>query len=178
MDPIDGTRGFLKHDPHWCISVAISQGDKIVSGAIYCPVLGELYHSVLHGGVYKNGSLIDEYVIKKDKCVVSIPTQIIDDVKDKVPDDIVLYPYVPSLAYKIILCVIGVVDIVVIRPSCKIWDIAAADLMLRSSGGCLVDYDGNKISYDKPEYHTKYLFAYKNIEQFKDLAIELKDIIS
>ena len=43
IDPIDGTTNFSIHNPLWSISVGLSKNDKIIFGAIYIPVLKELF---------------------------------------------------------------------------------------------------------------------------------------
>ena len=43
IDPIDGTVNFTHGLPLWCSSVAAAVGDEVVAGAVFAPVLDELY---------------------------------------------------------------------------------------------------------------------------------------
>ncbi|MBN9078965.1 MAG: inositol monophosphatase [Rhizobiales bacterium 65-79] len=43
VDPIDGTIPFVAGMPSWCVSIAVLKGEGIVVGAIYAPVVDELY---------------------------------------------------------------------------------------------------------------------------------------
>ena len=43
VDPIDGTRNFAEGIPHFCIVVAIADGDNVVAGVTYDPVRDELF---------------------------------------------------------------------------------------------------------------------------------------
>lgn len=43
IDPIDGTAPFLNGMPGWCVSIGLMDGQGPLLGAIYAPVLGEMY---------------------------------------------------------------------------------------------------------------------------------------
>lgn len=58
IDPIDGTRNFVRGVPFWCISVGVLVNLKPVIGLIYDPLRGEFYHSQLGRGAFRNNSPI------------------------------------------------------------------------------------------------------------------------
>src|SRR5689334_12913546 len=41
IDPIDGTRDFLRGNPMWSTLIGLEEGEEIVAGCAYFPVLGE-----------------------------------------------------------------------------------------------------------------------------------------
>src|ERR1700690_2741130 len=43
IDPIDGTVNFSHGLSYWCSSIAVQIGGKMVAGAVYAPVLNELF---------------------------------------------------------------------------------------------------------------------------------------
>ncbi len=43
IDPIDGTMPFLSGLPHWCVAVALVEGERTQSAATFAPVTGEFY---------------------------------------------------------------------------------------------------------------------------------------
>lgn len=55
IDPLDGTNNFVHGLPHWCITIALERDGEIVAGATYDPLLDEMFHGVLGGGVFLNG---------------------------------------------------------------------------------------------------------------------------
>lgn len=55
VDPIDGTANFARQIPHFCISIAFVLGGTTVLGAIYNPVLDELYFAQRGNGAQMNG---------------------------------------------------------------------------------------------------------------------------
>jgi myo-inositol-1(or 4)-monophosphatase len=58
IDPIDGTVNFSHGLPYWCTCVAAEAEGRIVAGAVYLPMLGELYTATLNGPAHCNGKEI------------------------------------------------------------------------------------------------------------------------
>lgn len=58
VDPIDGTANFAREIPHFCIAVAFVAGGQTLIGAIYNPVLDELYFARRGQGATRNGTAI------------------------------------------------------------------------------------------------------------------------
>lgn len=58
IDPLDGTRNFAYHIPYFCISVALTYHDKPVIGAIYNPLLDELFYAQEGKGAFCNDTKI------------------------------------------------------------------------------------------------------------------------
>ena len=55
IDPIDGTAGFARKLPNWCVSIGLVHKGKSVLGAIYAPVKNELYYAEEGKGAFLNG---------------------------------------------------------------------------------------------------------------------------
>lgn len=58
IDPIDGTTNFLHGIPHFAISIAVRQNDKLTAGIVYDPCRDELFHAEQGTGAYLNGRRI------------------------------------------------------------------------------------------------------------------------
>ena len=43
IDPLDGTHNFLHGIPHWCISIALEEGDEVIAGLVYDPVKNDMF---------------------------------------------------------------------------------------------------------------------------------------
>ena len=41
VDPIDGTRAYLRGEDTWCVSIAVIEGGRPVAGAIVAPATGD-----------------------------------------------------------------------------------------------------------------------------------------
>ncbi len=55
IDPIDGTANYLAGIPHWCVSLACTQGGLPVVGAIHDPNTGEAFTAAKGLGAQVNG---------------------------------------------------------------------------------------------------------------------------
>ena len=55
VDPIDGTRDYLRGRPGWCVSVALVQDRVPVVGVLSAPARGELWTAEAGRGAWRNG---------------------------------------------------------------------------------------------------------------------------
>lgn len=58
VDPLDGTTNFAHGMPYFCVSVALTCGGQPVIGAVYQPVLDELWYAQAGAGAWLNGTKI------------------------------------------------------------------------------------------------------------------------
>jgi len=55
VDPLDGTTNYAHRYPLFCVSVAYERAGVVEAGAIFAPVLGELFTARRGGGAFRNG---------------------------------------------------------------------------------------------------------------------------
>jgi histidinol-phosphatase len=55
VDPIDGTKAFVREYPFFSTQIALMRGGEIVLGVSSAPVYGDLAHAERGGGAYLNG---------------------------------------------------------------------------------------------------------------------------
>ena len=60
VDPLDGTKEFIKRNGEFTTNVALVRGDVAVAGVIYAPALDEMYWGVYGNGAYSeiNGEVL------------------------------------------------------------------------------------------------------------------------
>src|SRR5262249_54178724 len=58
IDPIDGTRDFVRGNPMWSTLIALEEGDQVVAGFANFPALNELATAARGGGAHINGEPI------------------------------------------------------------------------------------------------------------------------
>lgn len=58
LDPIDGTSPFLAGLPHWCVVIAVLQGEEVVAGVIAQPMTAELFSARAGQGTFLNGKKV------------------------------------------------------------------------------------------------------------------------
>lgn len=72
IDPIDGTKEFIKKNGEFTVNIALVENKKTVLGVIYSPALNQLYFSTKKDGSYRskidfNNYKIDELIKNADK---------------------------------------------------------------------------------------------------------------
>jgi len=63
VDPIDGTKEFIKRNGEFTVNIALVQNQVPVIGVIYAPVLGALYFSEQNAGAFKVKVNLDNFDI-------------------------------------------------------------------------------------------------------------------
>jgi histidinol-phosphatase len=58
IDPIDGTRDFVRGNPVWASLIGLESEGEVVAGFACMPALGELFAASLGGGAFVNGERI------------------------------------------------------------------------------------------------------------------------
>lgn len=56
IDPIDGTKTFVRGVPLWGTMIAVSEGDNVLAGSIYCPAVDEMVAAAVGEGCWYNGA--------------------------------------------------------------------------------------------------------------------------
>ena len=56
VDPIDGTKSFVRGAPLWGTLVGVMEGDVVIAGGIHCPVTEELVIAARGEGCWYNGA--------------------------------------------------------------------------------------------------------------------------
>jgi histidinol-phosphatase len=56
LDPIDGTKTFVRGVPLWGTLVALCEGDEVLAGAAYFPAIGEMLAAARGAGCWWNGA--------------------------------------------------------------------------------------------------------------------------
>jgi myo-inositol-1(or 4)-monophosphatase len=69
IDPIDGTAPYSHHIPTWGISIAFMQNGIIKEGAIFLPVIGELFISC-NDKIYYNSGLQNKTKFNFSDCYI------------------------------------------------------------------------------------------------------------
>ena len=63
VDPIDGTKEFIKRNGEFTVNIALIENQKPILGVIFVPVTGELYFSTKEKGTYKVKVDLSDYNI-------------------------------------------------------------------------------------------------------------------
>ncbi|RCL00723.1 MAG: myo-inositol-1(or 4)-monophosphatase [Candidatus Tokpelaia sp. JSC189] len=175
VDPIDGTRGFLEGKVEWCISIAVVENGHPIAGVLECPVKNEHYLARKGKPALLNGNVIQIALPPcRERSVISCRSSMIRKLPRAFVDCVTLKTDIPSLAYRLALLSRGCLDAVFIRSGCHDWDIAAADIILRQSGGIIVGLEEQSVLYLQAPFCHDFLVAGRNQNIRKMLDIVCK----
>lgn len=152
VDPIDGTRAFLRHRPWWAVSVAVVDGDRPLAGVVYAPQLSETYAAVAGEGATLNGAPIRA----STTCAVEGCSMVGDPKMFSHPAWPTPWPAMrveqrSSTAYRMCLVAAGGFDAAVAMLPKYDWDLAAADLIAEEAGCFVGDHTGRPFVYNGPK---------------------------
>ena len=151
VDPIDGTRAYIKGAPHFCVSIAVVEGDRPVHACIFNPATDELFAAEVGGGARLN----DQIISVSDRAQMPGARVIGTRGLFTHPSWATPWPELDindrnSIAYTIALVASGGFDASVTLSGKSDWDIAAADLIIAEAGGHATDHLGNRFRYNQP----------------------------
>ncbi|XP_055372224.1 inositol monophosphatase 1-like [Condylostylus longicornis] len=154
IDPVDGTMNFVHGFPHSCISIALMVNKITEIGIIYNPVLNQKFITRRGHGSFYNGQRI--YVSGEKDIKKALITSGFGTSKDEQKLNIVnenflkLSKIVHGIrclgagALNMAMVAMGVAD-ANYEMGTHIWDIAAADLLIREAGGIVIDTNGGDL---------------------------------
>ncbi|MAX70029.1 MAG: 3'(2'),5'-bisphosphate nucleotidase [Flavobacteriaceae bacterium] len=64
VDPIDGTKEFIKRNGEFTVNIALIDSQKTQLGVVFVPALGELYFSTIENGSYKVNVDLQNYSVE------------------------------------------------------------------------------------------------------------------
>ena len=82
IDPLDGTRSFMRSIPLFATSLALTYKDKVIFGMVYLPMQDELFWAQKEEGAYLNGEKISINSEKELKYMM-ISLIFVDDRSDR-----------------------------------------------------------------------------------------------
>lgn len=139
IDPIDGTKEFIKKNDEFTVNIALIHKDIPVLGVVYAPAIDEMYKAKKDKGAFKNNQKLPLYkntspeqklFVVASKSHLSGETQaFIDALETENIEQI-------SKGSSLKLCMVaeGIADIYPRLAPTMEWDTAAADAIVRESG--------------------------------------------
>lgn len=157
VDPIDGTRAFMSGHPDWSIAVALLSAGQPILGFVHAPVTDTFYEAIAGAGATRNGQTI---AVSGQSAVegarVTGPKPMMDRLArgagtNGQQADLVSVERIPSLALRVARVAEGSIDVGLVSPHARDWDLAGADLILREAGGTVSDLQGRPTTYNRPD---------------------------
>ncbi len=177
VDPLDGTKEFLKKNGEFTVNIALIENNIPKLGVVYAPALQTLYY-----GLDKNGSFKHKLDSKlnninffnnsnKIKCKTNIenlkvvasrshPSKELDDWLSNFNN----YELIDAgSSLKFCLIAEGVADVYPRFVGSSEWDIAAGYVVLKEAGGKIIDSNLKKINFNKESIRNPHFIASSDI---------------
>ena len=158
IDPIDGTTNFMQDYRCSCISVALCKENNLIAGVVYNPYTKEIFSAEKGKGAYLDGKKISvsdrplsdglalfgtsPYHPENTDETFALMRKVFDFCRDLRRSG--------SAAYDICAVACGRCE-VFFEKELQPWDVAAGTLILKEAGGLALNFEGNEISFSKPE---------------------------
>jgi len=157
IDPIDGTKEFIKKNDEFTVNIALIHKNKPVLGVVYAPAIEEMYSAKYGEGAFKNGEKLplqtnghpeEKLHVVASKSHLSKETQeFIDNLSTTEVEQV-------SKGSSLKLCMVatGEADIYPRLAPTMEWDTAAADAVVREAGKMTYQFENNKpVVYNKED---------------------------
>src|ERR1700735_141285 len=137
VDPLDGTREFVKGIPEFCVSIGFVENGRAGAGGIYNPATGETFLGAIDCGVTYNGNPAQPSQRKTlDGALVLASRSEVKRGEWKAFENsgFTIRP-MGSVAYKLALVSTGLADVTFTLTPKNEWDVVAGAALVQSAGG-------------------------------------------
>lgn len=158
VDPLDGTREFIKRNDEFTVNIALIDEGRPVLGVVYAPALGLMYSASAEAGAIKQQGTSAPKVIRARTLHAANPViagsrshagekmeSFLQQVESRLGP-----PKLLSLGSSLKICLVaeGEADVYPRLGPTSEWDTAAAQAVLECAGGSIVDREGNVLRYN------------------------------
>lgn len=169
VDPLDGTKEFIKRNGDFTVNIALIEKGYPVLGVIYVPVLDVMYVGTRDSGAYKIDERGNKVTIKANQEVKDRITMV--ESRSHPSKELEIFINELEKTYKSIeriqkgsslkLCAVaeGTADIYPRLGPTMEWDTAAGQAIVESAGGTVTTLDGARFRYNKPSLLNDYFIV-------------------
>jgi histidinol-phosphatase len=147
IDPIDGTKTFVRGVPLWGTLIAVVDGTDVLAGAIFCPAVDELVAAAPGEGAWWNGTRCSVSTVDRiDRATVltSSDYRLGDEMRRDAWRELSYRALVSRTwgdCYGYLLVATGRADVMA-DPRMAVWDAAPLLPIIEEAGGVFTDWSG------------------------------------
>jgi 3'(2'), 5'-bisphosphate nucleotidase len=156
VDPLDGTKEFIKRRDEFTVNIALIDGDAPVLGVVSAPALKVLYFAARGGGAWKRPAGRPPEPIRAGDYRVGGLKMVVSRLHGGGETDELVGKLKPvecvSIGSSLKLCLVaeGRAHLYPRLGPTMEWDIAAAQCVVEEAGGTVTDLSGQRLRYNKP----------------------------
>lgn len=168
VDPLDGTKEFLKRNDEFTVNIALIEKDTPVLGVVAVPVTGELYYASKNSGVFlKHRGLTKQLPVRKPADLLGEGLRVVASRShmNYETQDFISKLNTPSLvskgsSLKFMLLVDGKADVYPRYAPTMEWDTAAAHAIVTEAGLSVTQHGTEKpLTYNKENLLNPYFLV-------------------
>ena len=157
VDPVDGTKEFVKRGGEFTVNIGEIVDGKPVSGVVLAPAIGRLFAGAVGEGAFElAGNAIRDIACRKPDAdgLVAVSSRSHPDAKtDELLKSLPIKGHTNAgSSLKFCLVAAGEADIYPRAGTTMEWDTAAGHAVLRAAGGTVTNWDGSPFVYGKPDF--------------------------
>jgi myo-inositol-1(or 4)-monophosphatase len=151
VDPLDGTKEFIKGVPEFVVAIGLVEHGNPVLGVTYNPIKHELFFGARGMGCHMDGNVVTvTRTAALERATVLASRSETSRGEWKSYEGRVTVKPIGSVAYKLALVAAGRADATFTRSPKSEWDIASGAALIIEAGGCITDADGSELRFNKP----------------------------
>ncbi len=160
VDPIDGTRAYLKGKPEWVISLAAVRDNAPIAAAVFNPVTDELFVAGQGAGCTLNGASVRvSAAARLEGCQMIGYVDMFGRPEWPTPWPAMDISQKNAVAYRLALVAAGQADATLSMSLKHEWDTAGGALLVAEAGGLVTDHMGTPLRYNQPSPRGRSLIA-------------------
>jgi len=154
LDPLDGTRSFVRGVPLYGVLIGVEYEGEIIAGAVNLPALDDLVVAQRGSGCWWNGKPAHVSSTEKLEQSLVLTTDVANNYRYGKGNAWELLSARAQMVrtwgdcYGHVLVATGRADVMV-DPIVEIWDIAAVKIIVEEAGGRFTDYAGHPTIYNR-----------------------------
>jgi 3'(2'), 5'-bisphosphate nucleotidase len=159
IDPLDGTKEYIKHNGEFSVMIGLAVNGVPVVGAVYQPTTDILYYASAGSGAFveRDGHTrrvtVSETTSPDEMCLI-VSRSHKDPIVQEIRDQLGIQRQIESgsVGLKVGRIVERDCDLYIhVSNKTRQWDACAPDIILREAGGIFSDLNGNPIIYNCPD---------------------------
>jgi histidinol-phosphatase len=153
VDPIDGTRNFVRRIPTWAVLIGLEEDGQVIAGVVYQPVTGTLHTAWRGQGAYRDGARIRVSPVDALERALVVHSSVNFLRRSAYWDGFLRLTDRTQVQrgfgdFSAYLWVAEGQGEIALSTTVKAWDVAALKILVEEAGGRLTDFAGTPSIYN------------------------------
>lgn len=180
IDPLDGTKEFIKRNGEFTVNIALIENNQPILGVVYAPILNVCYYAATGVGAFVKRAAGKAQSIRVPPTPVGQPIKVVasrshaDERTSALLNMLGEYECI-SMGSSLKLCLVaeGVAHFYPRLGPTMEWDTAAAHAVVMMAGGVVHDQAGKELRYNKSDLHNPEFFVRASTDSQLSKVIKL-----